>query len=248
MPKFTKRDKAVLTGLFLSKFGAEGMELMGLDHFTAAFNVLGYGLGVNPNSLKNYRDEFDPLFPNTRKGWHMRTMREHCKRIYDEFSALDLRAFSELIRGFLFQDHGIREILDQAGEKDSSETAAKRLITGKAAEEYFKRTYQKEPAFKNCALAEDATAMGCGFDFKLTCNSGFYCVEVKGLAGRHGAVSLTEKEYKVAGAYQERFCLFVVFNFIEKPHHKAYFNPLNSELQFKKNETRVTQITYRSTL
>lgn len=70
MPKFTKRDKAVLTGLFLSKFGEEGMGLMGLDNFTAAFNVLGYGLGVNPNSLKNYRDEFDPLFPNTRKGWH----------------------------------------------------------------------------------------------------------------------------------------------------------------------------------
>ncbi len=143
---------------------------------------------------------------------------------------------------------GIREILDKAGEKDGSETAAKRLITGKAAEEYFKRAYPKEPAFKNCTLAEDTTAMGCGFDFKLTCNFGFYCVEVKGLAGRHGTVSLTEKEFKVARACKERFCLFVVFNFIEKPRHKTYFDPLNSGLQFKKNENKVIQITYRSTL
>ena len=43
-------------------------------------NVIGFALGAKPASIKNYRDEFDPVFPNKRKGWHKRPMRNYCKQ------------------------------------------------------------------------------------------------------------------------------------------------------------------------
>ncbi len=58
----------MLAGLYLSKFDALGLKRLGFKSFAEAFNVIGYAVGAPPASIKNYRDEFDPLFPNRRKG------------------------------------------------------------------------------------------------------------------------------------------------------------------------------------
>jgi len=55
---------------------------------------------------------------------------------------------------------------------------------------------------------------------------------------------MTEKEYTVANDLGERYCLFLVKNFIMKPTHKYVFNPLNSGLSFKKIERAVVQTSY----
>jgi len=68
------RAKSILTGLYLSKYSQEGLKELGFKSFQEAFNVLGFSLSSKPASLKNYRDEFDPLFPNNRKGWHKRNI------------------------------------------------------------------------------------------------------------------------------------------------------------------------------
>ena len=79
------RDKAIITGLYLSKYSKVGLKESGFASFQEAFNILGFSLGIKPNSIKNYRDEFDPLFPNNRMGWHNRPIRDYCKYFYDEF-------------------------------------------------------------------------------------------------------------------------------------------------------------------
>jgi hypothetical protein len=58
------RDKSIVTGLYLSKFDKDGLRELGFNTFQEAFNILGFSLESNPSSIKNYRDEFDPLFPN----------------------------------------------------------------------------------------------------------------------------------------------------------------------------------------
>jgi hypothetical protein len=83
--KLGTRDKSILIGLFLSKFDVEGLSQLGFEGFTEALNTLGLVIGAKPTSLKNYRDEFDPLFPNPRKGWHKRKLRDYCKVFYDEY-------------------------------------------------------------------------------------------------------------------------------------------------------------------
>jgi hypothetical protein len=62
------RNKLILTGLYLSKYDSLGLRELGFESFAEAFNVIGYAMGSRPASIKNYRDEFDPLFPNRRKG------------------------------------------------------------------------------------------------------------------------------------------------------------------------------------
>jgi hypothetical protein len=71
--------------------------LWGFSGFIEAFNAFGFGLGGRPASIKNYRDEFDPIFPNPRKGWHKRPLREHCREILELFGHLSLSDFTELL-------------------------------------------------------------------------------------------------------------------------------------------------------
>ena len=61
------REKLILAGLYLAKYDEAGLKQLGFNSFVEAFNVIGYGLGARPASIKNYRDEFDSLFPNNRK-------------------------------------------------------------------------------------------------------------------------------------------------------------------------------------
>jgi hypothetical protein len=244
---FSTRDKAILTGLFLSKFDEHGLKELGFEGFHNAFNVLGYAVGVKPASIKNYRDEFDPYFPNQRKGWHKRALREYCKKHLDNFSALNLNDFADLIKSFVIQDYDIEKIVRKSTHHDASDSVAKRIITGKAAEEYFKVNYRSVGQFVGHTL-KDTTYLACGFDFKLSLESDFYCAEVKGLNTNSGSITLTEKEFWVANELKHRYCLFIVSNFIETPNHQAIFDPLCSRLVFKKMERQVTQVNYSASI
>lgn len=238
------RDKAVIIGLYLSKFDKEALSEFGFKGIYEAFNTLGYSIGAKPASIKNYRDEFDPLFPNLRKGRHNRPIREHCKIYYDKFSLLDFVSFTELINSILFENHEFEKLLI---EQDISSTVAKRLITGKAAEEYFKINYESVDKFKDFTLV-DTTLFGCGFDFKLLSHESFYCVEVKGLGDKSGIISFTEKESFMADKYKQQFCLFVALNFSEKPYHITIFDPLNSRLNFRKIERKIIVTSFSASI
>jgi hypothetical protein len=246
--KVSVRDKSILIGLFLSKFDIEGLYLLGFDGYVEAYNALGYSIGAKPASLKNYRDEFDPLFPNPRKGWHKRKLRDYCKVFYDEYKDWDAKSFAELIKRIVYQNYELEELFEKTNNhKRKEETFAKRLITGQAAEQYFKYIYHEIPIFQNLVL-EDTTKLGCGFDFKLSSNSTnkFFGVEVKGLNGLSGDIALTEKEFRVAGYLKQDYFLFIVKNFVEKPTHIYYQNPLGTDLKFKKIETRIIQVSYNT--
>lgn len=237
------RDKSILTGLFLSKYDEKGISELGFNTFQEAFNVLGYTLQSKPSSIKNYRDEFDPLFPNNRKGWHKRTIRDYCKKFYDEFNSLEFAAFSDLIKSFLIDNYEIENFIAEINKTDYTESIAKRLLTGKAAEEYFKKEYLNIEIFRPFKL-QDTTLMACGFDFKLSFKSEFYCIEVKGLNNSKGNIHMTEKEFYVAKELKSNYCLFVVKNFKEKPSHSIIFDPLNSQLTFIEVKRNIVQVSY----
>src|SRR6202790_5830661 len=94
----TKREKLLLVGLYLSKYDSLGLKKLGFESFAEAFNVIGYALGSKPASIKNYRDEFDPFFPNRRKGWHKRQIRAYCHKVLKENKGLDFESFTGLIK------------------------------------------------------------------------------------------------------------------------------------------------------
>lgn len=232
----------MLAGLFLSKFDREGLRYLGLSSFAEAYNAMGFALGGKPTSIKNYMQEFDPLFPNHREGWHGRPVREHCREAFGRYGDLRLEEFARLLSPLLLRATGPlhEEMAELAGfeeEELASESFSKRLITGAAAEGYFESSWSKLPDFAGHTLA-NVTRAGCGFDFLLRpADPGpFLAVEVKGLSGTTGEVMLTSKEHRVATHLQNRYFLCVVRNFSERPVLSIFRNPLNNGLEFIRRE------------
>jgi hypothetical protein len=123
------------------------------------------------------------------------------------------------------------------------------MITGLAAEHYFEEIHPKLALFNGYKLT-NTTRLGCGFDFRLftEAENNFIAVEVKGLNEPHGALSLTSKEYDVAVRLRNKYCLFVVHNFREKPFHSIHMNPISSDLAFSKKERRIIQISWSTNI
>jgi Domain of unknown function (DUF3883) len=244
--RIATREKLILAGLYFSKYDSAGLKKLGFGSFLEAFNVIGYALRAKPASVKNYRDEFDPLFPNNRKGWHRRATRDYCLKVFKQYKDLDLEAFSGLVRSFVGYDENASSAMPQAGDNEDEESSfAKRLITGLAAENYFEPVQPGLSEFNDYAL-ENTTRLGCGYDFRLRseAHKDFLAVEVKGLKERTGSLAFTPKEYKVAGALNSRFFLFVVKNFGESPFHEIYQDPLDGDLQFKRKERVIVQVSW----
>ena len=247
MKSLSTRDQAILCGLYLSKYDKEGLSLMGFESFKEAYNVLGYSIRVKPTSIKNYRDELDPLFSNPRKGWHGRPIRLHCQKVYENFKDYDI---SELVSIIIRMTGCAVDISDRRSER-KSESFAKRLSTGRAAENFFSQNYQHEGEFFD-TRAEDVTQTGCGYDFKLRqLNSErYFAVEVKGLTAISGNIVLTEKEHIVAEKLENDYFIYIVKNFNEKPFAKTIRNPINvgAGLTFKKHERKIIQIFWSATV
>ncbi len=249
--KMATRQKLILSGLYLSKYDSLGLKNLGFENFTEAFNVIGYGLGSRPASIKNYRDEFDPLFPNRRRGWHKRPTRDYCRSVFEQYKGLDLESFTGLVKSFFgFTETESDEIALTEQENDGASSFARRLITGLAAEQYFESVHAELNEFKGYVV-ENTTRFGCGYDFRLRTepnHKDFLVVEVKGLKEQTGSLSMTPKEYEVASALRERFFLFVVRNFRESPSHSIFQNPLSSCLHFKKTERVTVQVSWLATV
>jgi hypothetical protein len=244
------REKLIITGLYLSKYDAAGLRKLGFDSFLEAFNVIGYALGGKPASIKNYRDEFDPLVSKRRKGWHKRPTREYCLRVFEQYRKLDLETFSGFVRSFVGYDENAWSEVQTRDEKPDIESFfAKRLITGLAAEQYFEAAQPSLREFKGYSL-ENTTRLGCGYDFRLRSETrkDFLAVEVKGLAESTGSLSLTPKEYETATALKGRFFLFVVKNFRESPFHEIYQDPVSGALRFSRKESVTVSISWLTTV
>ncbi len=240
------REKLILTGIYLSKFGLLGIRRLGFRTYAEAYNVVGYALGSRPASIKNYRDEFDPILSKSRKGWHNREIRAYCKNVLDEYKDLDFDSFSGLIISFVGYSESALSAIETKDESDEGNSGfAKRLITGLAAERYFESQHSTLPIFSEYMI-ENTTQLGCGYDFRLSRekDKDFLAVEVKGLREQVGSVSLTPREYDVAKELRDRFFLFVVKNFRKTPYHEIFPNPLCSQLRFTKTERVLIQVSW----
>lgn len=89
--------KEMFAGLFLAKFDRDGLVKLGFRSFNQAFKELALLIGGKPNSIKNYRDEFDPAFPNERRGWCNRQMHKTRAKMLDQYGALSLDEMYDML-------------------------------------------------------------------------------------------------------------------------------------------------------
>ena len=115
--------------------------------------------------------------------------------------------------------------------------------TGKKAESVFIENFSKTQLPIGGSLT-DKRDEGCGYDFEIKNEDGLYFIEVKGLAKENGGILFTNKEWKTALKYCDRYYLVLIRNLITPvPDIKIIRNP-TSVLRAKKNIYTTIQVSW----
>lgn len=245
----------LIVAFYLSKYDMLGVKNLGYKTFTEAFKSIGTNLGIKANTIKNMREEFDPLHNNNRVGWYQRELRPSRSKVYENYNNLSEPALREIIKDILSEkeekdDELIKDISIyieslRSEEEEKSEKEQRsyttRGITGKKAETIFKEQFENDCIQGYRGKLIDKRECGCGYDFEL--EEGI-CFEVKGAIGDATNVLFTDKEWTVACEMRDKYILVLVTRVDEaSPKIKLIKNPVN-KLEAKKQIQRVITVNW----
>lgn len=192
------------------------MENLEYKTYKDAFNDIGKILDVKPSTVKNMRDEYDPIHSNHRKGWHQRELRPSRIKVLEIYDVLSEGALAGVAKDILNKNitdnnfmyieniHNGENLIEEKGREYTT-----RGITGRRAEEIFKERFEKGEILELNGELLDKRESGCGYDFEMN-SSPYYLFEVKGLLKQRGSISFTDKEWNVAKQKgQDYFLVFI---------------------------------------
>jgi hypothetical protein len=233
-----ENELAMIVAFYLSKYGERGLANLGYRSYRQAFDSVGSLLGVKPNSVKNWRDEFDPFYDNNRKGWYRRGIRPTRVKVMEAFDGLSEDAITEIVRDIVDPEKAttvastLQATLAEIEKADIAQAeASQREIrytprgpTGRMAEEVFIAKFRAGLTPFTGEL-QDRRDEGVGFDFEVFSEQGSTLVEVKGLAKERGGISFTDKEWSVANQNQGIYFLGLVTDILASPKIGFLQNP-----------------------
>ncbi|MEB7454368.1 MULTISPECIES: protein NO VEIN domain-containing protein [Lysinibacillus] len=229
-----KREKLLITAFYLAKFDRVAYANLGYSKINQAHEEIGRKLGYKGNSVKNRRDDFDPLFGH-RAGWHQVELSKSNLDIFDAFDHLSEEALRAIVLDLLDEASSMIEFFSPVDVPRQASTYTTRGITGKKAEAFFIDWFSE---YYPQDVLVDTRDLGCGYDFE-TENSN-HVFEVKGLSGENGGVLFTDKEWAVAAEKQENYHLVLIKEcFSNEPIVEVYSNP---HLKFKPKKQLTTII------
>lgn len=242
---------ALIVSYYLSRCDKEAYKHLGYSSFNQAANDIGNILDVNPNTIKNMRDEFDPYHENTRIGWK-RELRGSRLKVLKAFQDTDdetlLEIAEEILNNKEFKNteeyRDIYTMFKDKGRGSAKEPAIfiLRGPTGKAAEEFFVE-YFKNSAKPVSGELVDSRYLGCGYDFEIKNSGQSYMVEVKGLSSNGGGVLFTNKEWQTALKYKNKYYLILVKNLSSTPELIMIQDPA-SRLKARKSIYTTIQVSW----
>lgn len=167
---------AYIVGYYLSRFDKDSYQRLGLGNKGETHQKIGSMLEISSNTLKNFRDAFDPYHENSRKGWWQRDLWPVEKEIYDGFKAYPEEEIYNLVCNILnnpkldfeyFFDSVsvIDDILlfpDEVRETEETQTLKEGFIRQVTVNAY-ERSNQ---ARKQCIEYYGITCYVCGFNFE----------------------------------------------------------------------------------
>lgn len=221
---------ALYVAYYLAKFDQLALENLGYTNWTSAFQDVAEKLDCKIHSVRNWRDEFDPLF-EFRAGWHQRPMspsREQVALALENLLEPQIRNIVISILSGKIKDETdeMDKLLLIATENPSSNKRGfiLRGPTGKAAELFFQDHFTKTGQPVNGTLV-DTREHGCGYDYRIDAAEQSFYVEVKGLAEATGGVSFTDKEWATARENGEQYYLCLISNLSDNPVVEFFNNP-----------------------
>lgn len=228
---------ALVVAYYISRFDATAYERLGRNTKKATHKAVGQALDVKASTVKNMRDEFDPLHNNPRKGWHKRELRPSRQKIVEMFGEMDEKGLYDVVRGVLqdpaFRDaDDVQDIVREVVETDKkpareSASPAARMKTGRMAENYF-IDFHAETNRPAPGLLHNTRYHACGYDFEIQDSPDITFVEVKGTADQSGGILFTDKEWRVASRKADAYVVALIRNLADTPDVSFIWNPAAS--------------------
>jgi len=224
------RILGLICGYYLSKFDSVAYDRLGHDNKNETHAAIARSLDVPPNTIKNWRDEFDPIHDNPRQGWHQRPMTRSRIRTDDALSHLTEFELYSIVFEILHNPVGssanelVQVIGDETDDSQQQTEYGLRGPTGHAAEKLFEIYHETNQQPLAGALV-DCRHEQCGYDYRIDTDSEHYFIEVKGLAAESGGITFTNKEWQTAIDAGDRYYLVVVKNIDELPEYVIIQNP-----------------------
>lgn len=229
------RKLGMIVAYYLSRFDSEAVANLGYTTTSEAFQKISEILKVKRNTLKNWRDEFDPLHSH-RMGWYQRPMSPSRTRVVESFCDLDEYSLRLIVKDII-QNEDFQNTVEakeltlhlkddyQLVRNSKEHIYILRGPTGKKAEEYFIKWFTADNEIFPGGRLNDVREMGCGYDFSITTNETEIKIEVKGLSGQSGGILFTNREWNTALKYQDKYILAVVRDVDTVPELMLLNNP-----------------------
>lgn len=195
---------AYIVGYYLSRFDRDAYQKLGFGNMTETHETIGSILEISSNTIKNFRDAFDPYHKNSRKGWWQRELWHFEKEIYQGFQAYSEKELYDLVCKILtnpklnseeiFDFHDVADDIlifpDEVGKIE-----AKRIFKEGSVSQITVNSYERNnQARKKCIEYYGKNCYICRFDFEKVFG------EIgKGFIHVHHLISLSEihQEYEV---------------------------------------------------
>lgn len=217
---------------YLARFNEIAYRNLDFGNQKETHKRIGDLLGVKPQTVQNWRDEFDPLFGH-RVGWYQRPMNPSRVQVVQALADVDEPQIFEIVRDILsdntnFENDDFEPLLRILAANDNNKKSNYKFIlrtpTGRAAEEIFIKYYSDNRKPVNGKLI-DCRDLGVGYDFRIEEETRNCFVEVKGLSEFSGGILFTSKEWTVARNNGENYFLCIVSNIGEQPQITFIQNP-----------------------
>jgi hypothetical protein len=236
----------MLAGYFLSRFDEVAYRRFPRTTQAEVHDYLAERIGVPASSVKLWRDEFDPIHPNSRKGWHKRRMAPSRVRMAEMLGSVSEAGVYRLLDDCLVNpETDVVELLQQAettvDETDHGEST--RGVTGARAEELFIGWFEGGNSIFHGAL-RDCRLLQCGYDFEAQYADQKAFIEIKGLKRETGGVLLTDKEWNIANETGDQYFIVLVRSVeLESPQIEVFRNPAATH-EPRQNVTTVIQVSW----
>jgi hypothetical protein len=234
---------------YLSRFDEEAYHNLGYGNQVETHNKIEVKLSVNPYTVKNWRDEFDPLFGHW-VGWYQRHMSPSRARVVQALEIVDEPQILEIVQDIIFgmiqnEEDELEQLLSIVTTDDNKTGPSKFLLrapTGRQAEEYYLKYFadNKKPIYGSLIDCRD---LGVGYDFRIENKNKNSFVEVKGLSEFSGGILFTSKVWTVSQNGGAKYFLCVISNLVDK-HEIILIQDPGQKLTPKRNIFTSIQISW----
>jgi len=239
--------EAIVIGYAMSRLDRDYLAIRQCSTWEQAFTEAADALSDPPATFKNLRDEFDPIHPNIRSGWHQRNLRQSRQRVLDELKDVTDDALMELVDRILKREEDVvAEAIDSlAVVTKVAQNVAERLLTGRRAEQYFLQESLPLVHVPPQSIL-DCRQLACGFDFGVQ-GRPEWAIEVKGMKQPKGQILFTDREWLEAKIRQDNYWVVVVGNLIAEPVARIIKNP-HSHLTVRSTYRQSIAVEWHSTI